>query len=192
MVCIYVDNDEHLYLTNDYIVTHNTSSVKALVKLMEDNDLSYTLLTPTGASALRVAEQTNRNASTIHRKCLRDGEINSDVIVIDEFGMVSLDVFIMLLNCITNENCKIVLCGDPYQLPSIGKGCVFSDIINSNKIPMAELTKVFRYDTNGGAFVGENVRQGKKFLDNEKVKQDNNTYKIFDNYKFIQTEDILD
>ena len=69
MVCIYVDNDEHLYLTNDYIVTHNTSSVKALVKLMEDNDLSYTLLTPTGASALRVAEQTNRNASTIHRKC---------------------------------------------------------------------------------------------------------------------------
>ena len=192
MVCIYVDNDEHLYLTNDYIVTHNTSSVKALVKLMEDNDLSYTLLTPTGASALRVAEQTNRNASTIHRKCLRDGEINSDVIVIDEFGMVSLDVFIMLLNCITNENCKIVLCGDPYQLPSIGKGCVFSDIINSNKVPMAELTKVFRYDTNGGAFVGENVRQGKKFLDNEKVKQDNNTYKIFDNYKFIQTEDIFD
>ena len=57
---------------------------------------------------------------------------------------------------------------------------------------MAELTKVFRYDTNGGAFVGENVRQGKKFLDNEKVKQDNNTYKIFDNYKFIQTEDIFD
>lgn len=169
-----------------------TSSTKALVKLMEDNDITYTLLTPTGASALRVAEQTNRQASTIHRKCLRDGQINSDVIVLDEFGMVSLDVFIMLLNCVTNEECKFVLCGDPYQLPSIGKGCVFSDIINSNKVPMAELTKVFRYDTNGGAFVGENIRQGKKFLDDDRVKEEGNTYKVLNDYKFIQTDDIFD
>lgn len=169
-----------------------TSSVKALVKLMEDNGLSYSLLTPTGASALRVAEQTNRKASTIHRKCLRDGEINSDVIVIDEFGMVSLDVFVMLLNCIVNDNCKIVLCGDPYQLPSIGKGCVFSDIINSEKVPMAELTKVFRYDTNGGAFVGENVRQGKTFLNDDRVTNNGNIYTINNDYKFIQSSNIFD
>lgn len=170
-----------------------TSSIKALVKLMEDNNISYTLLTPTGASALRVAEQTNRTASTIHRKCLRDKEINSDAIIIDECGMVSLDVFIMLIDCITNPKCKIVLCGDPYQLPSIGKGCVFNDIINSKKVCIAELTKVFRYDTNGGAFVGENVRQGKKFLNSDKVKyhSETNSYTIFNNYKFIETEDIF-
>lgn len=169
-----------------------TSSVKALVKLMEDNNLSYSLLAPTGAAALRLANQTNRKASTIHRKCLKDQEIDSDIIIIDEMSMVGLDVFVMLMNCVTNSKAKFVLCGDMYQLPSISKGCVFSDLIESHKVPMAELTKVFRYDTSGGAFVGENIRQGKNFFDSDKVKVINNISTICDNYKFIETENIFD
>ena len=169
-----------------------TSSVKALVKLMEDNCLSYSLLAPTGAAALRLANQTGRNASTIHRKCLKDQEIDSDVIIIDEMSMVGLDVFIMMLNCVTNSKAKFVLCGDMYQLPSISKGCVFSDLIESHKVPTAELTKVFRYDTSGGAFVGENVRQGKAFFDSDRVKVKNNVLTISGNYKFIETEEIFD
>ena len=169
-----------------------TSSVKALVKLMEDNCLSYSLLAPTGAAALRLANQTNRNASTIHRKCLKDQEIDSDVIIIDEMSMVGLDVFIMMLNCVTNPNAKFVLCGDMYQLPSISKGCVFSDLIESHKVPTAELTKVFRYDTSGGAFVGENVRQGKAFFDSDRVKTKDNVLTISGNYKFVETTEIFD
>ena len=76
-------------------------------------------------------------------------------------SMVGLDVFVMMLNCVTNPNAKFVLCGDMYQLPSISKGCVFSDLIESHKVPTAELTKVFRYDTSFGAFVGENGFVGK-------------------------------
>ena len=64
------------------------TSVKALIKLMEDNCLSYSLLAPTGAAALRLANQTGRKASTIHRKCLKDQEIDSDIIIIDEMSMV--------------------------------------------------------------------------------------------------------
>ena len=169
-----------------------TSSVKALVKLMEDNNLSYSLLAPTGAAALRLANQTNRKASTIHRKCLKDQEINSDVIIIDEMSMVGLDVFVMMLNCVTNNKAKFVLCGDMYQLPSISKGCVFSDLIESHKVPTAELTKVFRYDTSGGAFVGENVRQGKNFFDSDRVKEKNNILTISGNYKFIESEEIFE
>lgn len=169
-----------------------TSSVKALVKLMEDNGLSYSLLAPTGAAALRLSNQTNRKASTIHRKCLKDGEINSDIIIIDEMSMVGLDVFIMLLNCVTNSNAKFVLCGDMYQLPSISKGCVFSDLIESGKVPTAELTKVFRYDTSGGAFVGENVRQGKAFFDSDRCKIKENILTISNNYKFIETNEIFE
>ena len=169
-----------------------TSSVKALVKLMEDNGLSYSLLAPTGAAALRLSNQTNRNASTIHRKCLKDGEIYSDVIIIDEMSMVGLDVFVMMLNCVTNPNAKFVLCGDMYQLPSISKGCVFSDLIESGKVPTAELTKVFRYDTSGGAFVGENVRQGKNFFDSDRVKETSNILTISGNYKFIESEEIFE
>ena len=169
-----------------------TSSVKALVKLMEDNGLSYSLLAPTGAAALRLSNQTNRKASTIHRKCLKDGEIYSDVIIIDEMSMVGLDVFVMMLNCVTNPNAKFVLCGDMYQLPSISKGCVFSDLIESGKVPTAELTKVFRYDTSGGAFVGENVRQGKNFFDSDRVKETSNILTISGNYKFIESEEIFE
>jgi ATP-dependent exoDNAse (exonuclease V) alpha subunit len=169
-----------------------TSSVKALVKLMEDNGLSYSLLAPTGAAALRLSNQTNRKASTIHRKCLKDGEINSDVIIIDEMSMVGLDVFVMMLNCVTNNKAKFVLCGDMYQLPSISKGCVFSDLIESHKVPTAELTKVFRYDTSGGAFVGENVRQGKNFFDSDRVKENGNVLLVSGNYKFVETDEIFD
>lgn len=192
MVCIYVDNDEHLYLTNDYIVTHNTSSIKALVKMMDDNCLSYTLLAPTGAAALRLANQTNRPASTIHRKYYRDKEINSDVIVVDEMSMVGVDVIGMLLEIISNPKVKIVFTGDPFQLPSISKGCVFNDIISSNKVNVIELTKVFRYDTFGGAFVGENVRIGQSFFDDDRVTYDDNKYTINEDYKFIETRDIFE
>ena len=169
-----------------------TSSVKALIKLMENNNMSYCLLAPTGAAALRLSEQTSRKASTIHRKCLKDQEINSDVIIIDEMSMVGLDVFIMMLNCITNPNAKIIMCGDMYQLPSISKGCVFSDMITSGKVPVAELTKVFRYDTSGGAFVGENVRNGRNFFDSDRVKVKDNVLTISGNYKFIETENIFE
>lgn len=169
-----------------------TSSVKALVKLMEDNGLSYSLLAPTGAAALRLSNQTGRKASTIHRKCLKDQEIYSDVIIIDEMSMVGLDVFVMMLNCVTNPNAKFVLCGDMYQLPSISKGCVFSDLIESHKVPTAELTKVFRYDTSGGAFVGENVRQGKNFFDSDRVKETSNILTISGNYKFVESEEIFE
>lgn len=169
-----------------------TSTMKALVKLMEDNDMSYSLLSPTGSASLRLKEQTHRPASTIHRKVLRDGKINSDVIIVDEMSMVSLDVFIMLINAISNKDCKIVLCGDDSQLPSISKGKVFNDLIESNKVPKTILTKVFRYDTNGGAFVGENIRLGRQFLNNEKVKVKGNIYNICGNYKFVQTENIFE
>ena len=154
--------------------------------------MSYCLLAPTGAAALRLSEQTSRKASTIHRKCLKDQEINSDVIIIDEMSMVGLDVFIMMLNCITNPNAKIIMCGDMYQLPSISKGCVFSDMITSGKVPVAELTKVFRYDTSGGAFVGENVRNGRNFFDSDRVKVKDNVLTISGNYKFIETENIFE
>lgn len=169
-----------------------TSTMKALVKLMEDNDMSYSLLSPTGSASLRLKEQTHRPASTIHRKVLRDGKINSDVIIVDEMSMVSLDVFVMLINAISNKDCKIVLCGDDSQLPSISKGKVFNDLIESNKVPKTILTKVFRYDTNGGTFVGENIRLGRQFLNNEKVKVKGNIYNICGNYKFVQTENIFE
>ena len=120
--------------------TGKSTSVQGLIALMEDNSLSYTLLCPTGKASMRLTEAVHRKSSTIHRKCLRDGEINSDVIIIDECSMIDLPTFTMLLSCITNPDCRVVMVGDNAQLMPVGVGCLFNDIINSNVVPTPIVT----------------------------------------------------
>lgn len=170
-----------------------SSSVKGLVSLMEDNNLTYTLLSPTGKAARVLSESTGRKAYTIHKRCF-SGDIDTDVIIVDECGMVSLDVFCMLLTSISNPNARIVLVGDPAQLSSIGLSKIFDDLIKSNIVPMTMLTEIFRYKSDGSLFVATNIRQGKNFFnDKEFVKYDESTleYSVNDNYRFILTDDIL-
>lgn len=173
--------------------TGKTASVKGLISLMEDNNLTYTLLSPTGKAARVLSESTGRKAYTIHKRCF-SGDIDTDVIIVDECGMVSLDVFCMLLTSISNPNARIVFVGDPAQLSSIGLSKIFDDLIKSNIVPMTMLTEVFRYKSDGSLFVATNIRQGKNFFnDKEFVKYDENTleYSVNDNYRFILTDDIL-
>lgn len=164
-------------------------SVKNLVRMAEDNNLSYTLLSPTGKASRVLAESTNRKASTIHRKCFQ-GEIDSDLIVVDEFGMVSIDVMCMLLNSVSNPNCKFVFVGDLAQIASINLGKIFDDMVKSNVIPTTNLTEIFRYKSNGSLFVATNARNGNSFFnDAEMVKHEDNEYTIGKNYKFIELND---
>lgn len=166
-----------------------TSVNKALIRMLDDYNLTYTLVCPTGKASRVLAEQTGKEAYTIHKRAL-EGEINSDVLIVDEFGMVGLDVFCMLINAIINPNIRVVLVGDPAQIPSISLGKIFDDFITSNVIPMTTLTEVFRYKSNGSLFVATNVRQGKSFFnDEEMVKHEGNVYSVCDNYKFIETEE---
>lgn len=175
-----------------YSGSGKTTSIQGLIKLIEDNGMSYTLLAPTGKASKRMSEATSRMSSTIHRKCLRDGEIDSDVIIIDESSMIDLPTFVMLLNCITNDYCRIVLVGDPAQLLPVGLGCIFNDIINSGIVPMTLLTEIFRYKSNGALYVATNVRQGIPFFDknDDIIKHTPYGLKVGDNYKFIQTNEI--
>ncbi len=173
--------------------TGKSSSIKGLVSLMEDNHLTYTLLSPTGKASKVLSESTGRKAYTIHKRCF-SGSIDTDVVIVDECGMVSLDVFCMLLSAIQNDKARIVLVGDPAQLSSIGLSKIYDDLIKSNKVPMTMLTEVFRYKSNGSLFVATNIRQGKNFFDDDFVKHNENTneYTVSDNYKFIQTDEVLE
>lgn len=176
-----------------YSGSGKTTSIRGIIKLMESNGMTYTLLAPTGKASRRITESVNRQASTIHRKALRDGEISTDVLIVDEMSMTDLPTFLMMLNVIENPNIRVVLVGDPAQLMPVGIGCVFNDLINSGKVPMVTLDEIFRYDTDGGIFVATNVRQGKEFFSNtDVVKVHNNEYSVYNNYKFIQTDDIFD
>jgi len=167
-----------------------TVSVRNLIALMEDNHIDYTLLSSTGKASQVLSDSVNRPTSTVHRRCFQ-GDINSSAIIVDETTMLDLSAFCMLINAICNDNARIVLIGDNFQLPNCGVSKIFSDMIASDIVPKAELTEVFRYKSDGSLFVATNVRNGKSFFDDDMVKKDNNIYKINNNYKFIDTEDIF-
>ena len=172
-----------------------TSSTQSLINVCDDIGLSYTLLAPTGTASMRLAESTHREATTIHLKCLRDMAINTDVLIVDECSMIGLDVFNMMISAITNPNIKVVLVGDNFQLVSISNGTIFSDIIDSEVVPKAMLTKVFRYGESGILYSATNERQGRYFLDDDCVKHENGIYSIKSNYFFIprsEDEEILE
>ena len=174
-----------------YAGSGKTKSVKNLITLMEENKITYTLLSSTGKASRVLSESTNRAATTIHKRCFQ-GKITSDVVIIDECGMVNLDTFIMFLNSIDNDDMKIILVGDNAQLSAIGLSKIFDDLLNSDKVPKTMLTEIFRYKSNGSLFVATNVRNGKTFFnDKELVKKTDDGYSIGGNYKFIERENDL-
>lgn len=139
-----------------------TSAILALLSMLDDVGITYTLLAPVGRAAQRLSEQTNRHASTIHKRCLT-GEIDSDVIIVDEVSICGLDHFSMILKACTNPKARIILIGDNHQLPSISLGNVLNDLINSKLIPQVELTKVFRYGQGGLSAVASDIYDKKLY-----------------------------
>ena len=165
-----------------------TSSVLAIVNVCKALNLSMTLLAPTGAASLRLTEATNVHASTIHLKCLRDKEINTDVLIVDECSMIDLEVFSMMMNCISNSKMRIVLVGDMAQIVPVGIGTVFADLIQSKVVPTTLLDRVFRYGNSGIAFAGANTRQGRNFFDDKEVKTVNGKLNIMGDWDFYERE----
>lgn len=139
-----------------------TSSIIALLDMLDDANISYTCLAPTGRASQRMAEQTHRMAYTIHKRCLTN-EIESDVILLDESSMLSLDHMSMIIKACTNNKTRVVFIGDDHQLPSIGLGCVLRDLIESELIPVVKLTKVFRYGQGGLSAVASDIYDKKLY-----------------------------
>lgn len=138
-----------------------TSSMKAAIKMLEDNHIDYLLLAPTGIAMKRLKEATGRPASTIHMALACGVPKNFEgVVVIEESSMVSVHLLSNFLTEIGNK-CKILFICDPAQLASISCGNIVQDIIDSGIVPISHLTKVFRYGSSGLATVATDTRQGK-------------------------------
>lgn len=165
-----------------------STSAKSIVDVCKALNLTLTILTPTGCAAMRVSETTNHGASTIHLKCLRDREISTDCLLVDECSMIDLDTFSMMLNCINNSNIRIVLMGDINQIPPISVGTVYADLVRSNIVPVTTFTKVFRYGNSGIAYANTNTRQGRNFFEDDVVKYKGDTVNIMNDWLFIQRD----
>lgn len=166
--------------------TGKSSSVNAIVKYLESINKTYVLLAPTGCAAKRLTETTGRKASTIHMWMVGGGTCAADVVLIDEFSMVGIDLFSMVLGHVSDETKVLMVC-DPSQLASISCGNLAQDIIDSDIVSVVRLTKVFRYNSSGIATIVTDTRNGvPSSIESEQ----------FDDYTFEEqasnTSDVLD
>ena len=159
--------------------TGKSQTTKAIIEMLEANNYTYTLLSPTGIAAKRLREATGREASTIHMFLACDGNLG-DYVLIDEMGMVSVHLLSMLFDKVTDTT-KIIFIADPSQLASIACGNIVEDMLDSGIVPVCNLTKVFRYNTSGIITIATDVRNGV----NEHLTD------TFTDYKFIETDTLV-
>ena len=134
--------------------TGKTTTLRAILSLYRNyfND-KILLMAPTGKAARRMEESTGIPANTIHSTLKlkadesiddEDGEvIKNTFIVVDEFSMVDMFLANALFRHI-GKGSKLLLVGDPDQLPSVGPGNVFRELIESGVIPVTVLDVVYR------------------------------------------------
>lgn len=168
--------------------TGKTTLVKALLKIAAHLDYNRPcLVAPTGKAARKLAASTGCEASTILSKIGWTGEndfqilaggglsIEADLIVVDETSMVDQKTMAMLLASITGTP-RLVLIGDPNQLPSVGAGNVLSDIIYSKTIPTTELNVIFRQKGEENPI----VVNAQKMLHGDLNMMENKNFRFFD------------
>lgn len=138
--------------------TGKTTTLNAILSLLEAKGDKVALAAPTGRAAKRMSEVTGRDASTIHRllevdfadpfgghkfKRNEKNPLRFDTVILDEMSMVDT----MLLSCLLRAlriGARLILVGDPDQLPSVGAGNVLRDLIASDCIPTVHLDEIFR------------------------------------------------
>lgn len=138
--------------------TGKTTILRGVLKLYEEMGLTTLLAAPTGRAAQRLKEVTGEEASTIHRLLesqidpgsgelifTRDeaNPLKAHAVIVDETSMVDICLMSSLLKALPS-GCRLILVGDPDQLPPVGPGFPLSDILRSKKIPAVRLTEIFR------------------------------------------------
>jgi exodeoxyribonuclease V alpha subunit len=131
-----------------------TTTIRALLDLLDRSRVSYALAAPTGRAAKRMTEATGRPARTLHRMLEFQPSANDfaynerrplpyDFVIVDEVSMLDVLLAYRLVKALAPET-HLLLVGDADQLPSVGPGSIFADIIGSMAVPVARLTELFR------------------------------------------------
>ncbi len=138
--------------------TGKTTAVRGIVSLVQKMGLEMVLAAPTGRAAKRMSELTGMEAQTIHRLLgttrapgsrqitftkNEKEPLEANAVIVDEMSMVDLPLFSALLRAL-RPGTRLILVGDADQLPSVGAGNVFSDLIRSQRIETVFLKEVFR------------------------------------------------
>jgi len=141
--------------------TGKTTTVKRILTEVKEagkkdgSPVRFSLSAPSGLAALRLSQQAQLVAKTLHKtlqmthdgapKKGKDNPVVADMVVIDEGSMLDAEIFLKALEAVPS-GAKVLLVGDPDQLPSVGAGNVLEDLIESKNrlIPSTRLEEVFR------------------------------------------------
>ena len=133
--------------------TGKTTTTQGIIAAYKTAGMRILLAAPTGRASKRMSEATGMEAKTIHRllefnpqdgyKRNDENPLEGDALIVDECSMIDIILMYNLMKAIP-ESMRLVLVGDIDQLPSVGAGNVLRDIIDSEKIPVVRLTRIFR------------------------------------------------
>ncbi|MDK2807565.1 MAG: exodeoxyribonuclease alpha subunit, partial [Clostridiales bacterium] len=170
--------------------TGKTTTINAIIKFFESENMEILLAAPTGRAAKRMKETTGYEAQTIHRMLElkstigekdeglhfeknESNPLETDVVIIDEMSMVDIHLFYSLLKAVM-VGTRLILVGDVSQLPSVGPGNVLKDIIHSNRFSVVKLSKIFRQ-----AAESDIIQNAHKINRGEQISLDNKSRDFF-------------
>lgn len=133
--------------------TGKTTTTLGIISAYKQAGCKILLAAPTGRAAKRLSETTGMEAKTIHRlleykppegyQKNEEEPLEGDVMILDECSMIDIMLMYNLLKALP-DSMTLIMVGDTDQLPSVGAGNFLKDIIDSRRIPVTELTRIFR------------------------------------------------
>ncbi|BDZ31137.1 ATP-dependent RecD-like DNA helicase [Lactiplantibacillus brownii] len=188
----------HLFLLTGGPGTGKTTIIRGLVALFaelhdvsldlnEYKEKSFPILlaAPTGRAAKRMAETTGLPAGTIHRLLGLTGrdddpemptkDLEGGILIIDEMSMVDTTLFRLLLQAVPSHM-QVILVGDKDQLPSVGAGQVFHDLLQSPELPQIELKTIYRQDDDSSIIPLAHAIKSGRLPDDFRVNQPDRSF----------------
>lgn len=160
--------------------TGKTTTTQGIIAALKQMGLSILLAAPTGRAAKRMSEATGMEAKTIHRlleynpqdgyKRNDENPLEGDALIVDECSMIDIILMNNLVKTMPSSM-RLVMVGDIDQLPSVGAGNVLRDIIESQKIPVIRLTRIFRQAQSSRIVMSAHAINQGKFPDTSNGKE---------------------
>ena len=142
-----------------------TTTVKVIVRaFLAVQNYTVGLLAPTGKAGTLLSKSVGMGlrGHTIHHSCkvfesLKEGHPivklpTPGLYIIDESSMIDMDTAKVLLESLDTD-CHVIFCGDPDQLPSVGKGSFLAEMLKCKYIPISKLTTVHRQSGDAASVV---------------------------------------
>ena len=160
--------------------TGKTTTTQGIIAALQTAGMQILLAAPTGRAAKRLSEATGMEAKTIHRlleynpqegyKRNDENPLEADALIVDECSMIDLILMNNLLKAVP-ATMRLILVGDIDQLPSVGAGNVLRDIIDSQKVPVVKLTRIFRQAQSSRIVMNAHAINAGRFPDISNGKQ---------------------